>query len=359
MVDAFAPLTFTRGPAMKNRIALAPLTNRQSNEDGTLSDEELHWLSMRAQGGFGLTMTCAAHVQENGKGFLDQLGVFNDKHLDGLTRLAASIKKHDSLAIVQLHHAGIRSPKELIPGQPVGPSRHTETGSRALTTDEVKTLVADFIAAAVRCEKAGFHGVELHGAHNYIICQFLSPEYNSRNDEYGGNAENRARILWEIITGIRQQCSPNFSLSVRLSPERYGLRMQEMLDLAKSLMASGQIDFLDMSLWDVFKEPEDQNFKGKSLLHWFANLPRHDVRFGIAGNIRTPADVTAVLEAGVDFVVIGRAAIVHHDFPDRMKADPNFQPLSFPVSKEILSAEGVSKKFLDYLSLMSGLVTKG
>ena len=107
-------MTFAHGPAMKNRFMLAPLTNLQSHVDGTLSDDEYHWLTQRAVGGFGATMTCAAHVQAVGQGFPGQLGIFSDVHLSGLTRLAAGIKAANSVAIVQLHHAGMRSPKDLI-----------------------------------------------------------------------------------------------------------------------------------------------------------------------------------------------------------------------------------------------------
>ncbi len=109
----FEPLSFAHGPAMKNRFMLAPLTNSQSHPDGRLSDAEFHWLTMRATGGFGLTMTCAAHVQRVGQGFPGQLGIFSDDHLEGLARLAAAIKLQNSLAVVQLHHAGMRSPADL------------------------------------------------------------------------------------------------------------------------------------------------------------------------------------------------------------------------------------------------------
>src|SRR5436853_2482911 len=120
--DLLEPLSFARGPAMKNRLMLAPLTNCQSHPDGTLSEDEFRWLTYRAEGGFGLTMTCAAHVQRVGQGFPGQLGVFGDEHLAGLTRLASTIKSHGSVAVVQLHHAGMRSPKELIGEAPHCPS---------------------------------------------------------------------------------------------------------------------------------------------------------------------------------------------------------------------------------------------
>src|ERR1700712_2608286 len=96
----FEPLTLARGPAMKNRFMLAPLTNTQSHPDGRLSDAEFHWLTMRADGGFALTMTCAAHVQAVGQGFPGQLGIFGDQHLEGLTRLAHTIKAKGSIASV-------------------------------------------------------------------------------------------------------------------------------------------------------------------------------------------------------------------------------------------------------------------
>ena len=141
MSSLLTPMSFTRGPDMKNRFMLAPLTNSQSHDDGVMSDEEFHWLTLRAKGGFGLTMTCAAHVQAIGQGFPGQLGVFSDNHLEGLTRLAKEINDNDSVSICQLHHAGNRSPKELIGTDPVCPSADDDTGARALTLEEVKQLI--------------------------------------------------------------------------------------------------------------------------------------------------------------------------------------------------------------------------
>ena len=122
---------------MKNRFMLAPLTNSQSHEDGLMSEEEFHWLTMRAKGGFGLTMTCASHVQAIGKGFPGQMGVFSDLQLEGLSRLSKEIKSHNSVAILQLHHAGMRSPKELIGEDPVCPSDNKEFSARELSLEAV------------------------------------------------------------------------------------------------------------------------------------------------------------------------------------------------------------------------------
>ena len=192
-------IAFPCGISMKNRFMLAPLTNTQSFEDGTLSDDEFLWLTLRAKGNFGITMSCASHVQEIGKGFPGQLGIFDDKHLDGLKRLTDEIRKFDSLPVAQLHHAGMRSPEEIIGESPVCPSSDEETKSRALSNDEVKILRDDFISAAVRAKDSGYDGVELHGAHGYILCQFLSASINNREDEYGGSLENRSRIILKLL----------------------------------------------------------------------------------------------------------------------------------------------------------------
>jgi 2,4-dienoyl-CoA reductase-like NADH-dependent reductase (Old Yellow Enzyme family) len=350
MPNPFEIVTFLRGPAMPNRFMLAPLTNQQSHPDGTLSDDEYRWLTMRAQGGFGLTMTCAAHVQSVGQGFAGQLGIFDDRHLDGLTRLAAGLNATGTVSYVQLHHAGNRSPEALIGAQPVCPSDDPDTGARALTDAEVEQVVADFVAAAVRAEEAGFHGVELHGAHGYLICQFLSAELNHRSDQYGGSLENRSRFLFDIIAGIRAACSPNLAIAVRLSPERFGMQIDEICTVYERLVDEGQVDLIDMSLWDVNRQPHEGGHGGRTLTEVFAEIPRGDVRLGVAGKIHDPADVQRVLDQNVDIAILGRVGILHHDYPNRMDRDDAFLPRRPPVASEVLADEGLSPAFIDYMA---------
>jgi 2,4-dienoyl-CoA reductase-like NADH-dependent reductase (Old Yellow Enzyme family) len=352
----FEPLGFARGAGMKNRFMLAPLTNCQSHDDGCLSEDEFRWLTLRARGGFGLTMTCAAHVQARGQGFAGQLGVFSERHLDGLSRLAAAVKAQDSLAMVQLHHAGMRAPAGLIGETPVCPSDNAETGARALALDEVRTLVDDFVAAAVRAERAGFDGVEIHGAHGYVISQFLSPEINQRTDQYGGSPDNRARLLSEIVAGVRASCRAGFLLGVRLSPERFGLRLGEIRAVAQQLLADGAIDLLDLSLWDVFKEPEEAEFRGRSLMSYFTDLDRGATRIGVAGKITSGEAARHCLAAGADVAIIGRGAILHHDFPERVRVDHDFRATALPVTAEYLRAEGLGPAFIRYMQGWKGFV---
>jgi len=342
-------IEFKCGAKMKNRFMLAPLTNEQSHEDGTLSVEEFKWLTMRAEGQFGLVMTCASHVQKIGKGFSGQLGMFSDKHIEGHQRLTHEIKLHGSLAVIQLHHAGMRSPEKLIGEAPVCPSENKKTGARSLTKEEIQQLKTDFITSAQRAKKSGYDGVEVHGAHGYILSQFLSAEINHRTDEYGGSLENRSRLLFEIVDGIRHECGQAFLLGVRLSPERFGMELDEVKTVAQQLIDYGNIDFLDISLWDSFKLPEEESYQSKSLLKHFTDLDRKNVKLTVAGKIRTGKDVQNILDQGVDFITIGRMAILHHDFPARVIENPSFEPIETPVSRNYLRNEGLGEKFIRYM----------
>lgn len=344
------PLTLNRGPAWGNRIALAPLTNWQSHDDGTLGDLEYRWLTMRGRGGFGMVMTCAAHVQRGGQGFPGQLGAWSDAHLPGLARLAQGLHAGGVVSSLQLQHSGRRSDRALTGEQPVAPWDDAETGARALSTAEVEQLVQDFIAAAVRAERAGFHGVELHGAHGYLLAQFLDGEHNQRADRYGGSYENRVRILFEIAEGIRAATGPQFQLGIRLSPERFGVTMPESLALAQRVLADGRFDYLDMSLWDCFKAPREAGYTDRPLIAHFAALDRGRTRLGVAGKIMDAATAQRCLDSGVDFVLIGRGAMLHHDFARRALANPAFQSAALPVTRAHLEAEGLGPRFLQYVA---------
>jgi len=352
------PLTLSHGPTIKNRFVLAPLTNMQSHPDGRLSEDELRWLTMRAEGGFGVTMTCAATVQREGIGFPGQLGIYSEAHVDGLSRLASAIKTHGSHAVVQLHHAGMRSPTALTGRPPQCPSDDPTTGAVAMTADEIRETMDAFVEAARRADRAGFDGVELHGAHGYLICEFLSAEVNRREDAFGGPLEHRARMLFDLVSAVRSACRPDFTLGVRLSPERFGMSLDEIRRVAQRLMREDRIDYLDMSLWDLWKEPEEPAFKGRSLVSCFTDLDRGRVRLGAAGKIMTGPDAARALSDGLDFVVIGKAAVLHHDFPARVAADPGFTHVPLPVTPEYLRGEGLTDTFIKYMRNWQGFLAE-
>lgn len=218
-----------------------------------------------------------------------------------------------------------------------------------MTLGEVEQLVDDFAAAALRADKAGIDGAELHGAHGYVIAQFLAPDSNRRTDRYGGSLENRARLLFEIVRRIREVCSKDFQLGVRISPDRFGLTIDEGRALTAELFASGAIDYVDMSLWDVTKTPDDPKYQDRTIMACFTDIPRHGARLGVSGKIRTADDARSARAAGADFVLPGRAGIIHHDLPQQVRRNAEFLPLPLPVSADHLRREGLSEVFIEYM----------
>lgn len=349
------PLSFARGPDLKHRIALAPLTNQQANADGSLSDDEYQWLVARAVGGFSSVLTCAALVTPNGQTWPGQLGAYSDDHLPGLTKLATGLREAGATSILQMHHGGLRADISTMQGDPakrelVAPWDDSDKGARALTSDEVNDIISDFVEAAVRADKAGFDGVEIHGAHGYLLCQFLDGEKNTRHDGWGGSLADRSRIFFEIISGIRERTRPDFQLGVRLSPERNGIKLTEAVQLSKDLLTTDELDFLDISLWDVKKFPYEEEHADRRLISYFTELDRGRTRFAVAGDIDDAQDIDFCMDAGADFVLVGTAGILQHDFASKCLADPHFIGLRKPVSRAHLESEYIGASFMRYLS---------
>ncbi|RRH78238.1 NADH:flavin oxidoreductase [Falsigemmobacter faecalis] len=342
---AFQPLTLRNGVTWENRITLAPLTNRQSHEDGVLSDDEIRWLEARGEGGFSMVMTAAAYVQRDGQSFEGQLGAATDLHDAGLAELAARLKASGTQSALQLQHGGNRSRPELS-GLPMI-SAVEGRGARDMSGAEVEALRDTFIASALRAQKAGFDGVEVHGAHGYLLTQFLSDQ-NTRSDIWGGSYDNRTRLVREIVSGIRKACGADFTLGLRLSPERYGIALEEAQRFATEMMTGGDLEYLDVSLWDYAKAPEDTG-TGR-LLDAFMDLPRGTCALGVAGKIYAAADVRACLSAGADFVLIGRGGILHADFPQAMAADAGFRARDLPVTAEYLRSQALGERFVSYMA---------
>ncbi len=359
--DLMSPVYFRCGAVARNRVFLAPLTNLQSADDGVLSDDERRWLVRRATGGFAVVETCAAHVLADGKGFDGQLGIWSDHHLPGLTALAGEIAAAGALGLVQLYHGGVRAPSRLTGVQPWSASEFHEDKPnfeppRAATEADIAGAIAGFVAAARRAHAAGFHGVELHAAHGYLLGQFLSRTMNLRGDAWGGDLAGRARLVRTIAREVRAAVPAPFVLGVRISPEDFGhargLDLDESLTLAGWLAEDG-IDFLHLSLWEAgrntLKRPE-----AHAVPLFRAAVPA-DVRLVVAGNLWTAADATAQLERGADMVALGRAAILNPDWP-RQATAPEFVPERGPLTPAALRERAIGDKFVEYLRRFKGMV---
>ena len=353
----FDPITLREGVTARNRIWLAPLTNMQSHADGTLSDEELRFLEMRSTGGFGLVETCAAHVSQEGKAWPGELGVHDDAMIPGLTQLAKKIQAGGALASVQLFHGGLRA-SEKVSGLPTWSASAYEDGvetiPRAGTDEDIARAVEAFGRAAERCAKAGFDAIELHGAHGYLLSQFLSTTYNRREDRWGGSLENRAQLIRLVLRAVRDR-APSLVRCVRLSPEDFGqtkgIDLDEAIQTARWLVEDG-MEVLHLSLWRASKNTTKRPDEHATKL--FRDAVGDRVRIVTAGRILTRADAEAQLDLGADAVALGRGAIANHDWPKRARED---QPLAMePVTREHLLGEGLSSAFVGYMKMWKGFL---
>lgn len=359
--ELLSPIRFRCGATARNRVWLAPLTNLQSEEDGTLSDDEQRWLQARADGGFGVVETCAAHVSEEGKGFDGQLGVWSDRHLPRLRALAQGLAGAGALAVAQLYHGGVRSPSRMTGRQPWSASAFREDKPnfevpREGSAADIEAAIEAFVAAALRSAAAGFQGVELHAAHGYLLSQFLSRTMNPRTDGWGGDLVGRARLLRTIARRVRAAAPPDFLLAVRLSPEDFGyargLDLDESLQVAAWLAEDG-VDCVHLSLWDVTRNTAKRPTEHAIPL-FRAALPA-EVRIVVAGNIWTAEDAEAQLARGADLVALGRAAILNPDWPARAR-EPGYQPERGPLTPAALRERAISERFVHYLRRFPGLV---
>jgi len=311
---------------LKNRLAMSPMGIGLAELDGTPSEDMIAYYEARAAGGAGLIVPEITRVNDvHGAGLMRQLSVTHDYHIEPLSRLAAAVHRHDAKIFIQLHHPGREGVSALIGGAPVVsasaiPCKVSKQETRALTTEEVRELIGQFVAGAVRVQKAGCDGVELHCAHGYLLQQFLSPYTNKRTDEYGGSFENRLRIVTEIIAGIRRACGPDFPLGVRLTVEEFldktgvtedYIHIQDGVKLAMALEAQG-IDFIDVSvgLYETGMTCVEPTSFPQGWRRDLIKVVKDHVHIPIIGVscIREPAVAEKFLEDGVeDFVSMGRS----------------------------------------------------
>jgi 2,4-dienoyl-CoA reductase-like NADH-dependent reductase (Old Yellow Enzyme family) len=330
------------------------MTNKQSAPDGTVLDTEIDWLVRRAEGGFGGIVTSESGVELRGRGFETEPGSHEDAHIPGLARMASAIIAAGSVATLQLNHAGMRG---FLSDARVSSSEDGELGARALRADEIPDVVQAWGSAAARAEAAGFDGVQIHAAHGYLIAQFLSATINRRDDEWGGTAGNRARLLFAIIGTIRASTGPDFQLGVRLSPERYGQDIFEITALIERLIDEAVVDSIDLSLWDAGKHPDDERAERAPIMRRFLRIPRGDVRMGVTGRLRTGAAVQAAIDEGADYLGVGKAGIVYPEFPRLVRDSPDIIPDWLPVSASYLRTQAVGDPFIEYLTTWKGFIS--
>ena len=195
-----------------------------ADSNGYVTDSVKNYFEARAKGGFGLVIVEATLVHPEGRGYENLTEIIDDSYIPGLNELVKVIQKHGAKAAVQLQHCGRLTKSALAGAQPVAPSPIPAPGGempRELSIAEIEKIIEYFSDAAVRAKKAGFDGVELHGAHGYLIDQFLSPSCNKRQDPYGGSVQNRTRFLVEVIKAVKKAVGADYPVWCRINGMEY------------------------------------------------------------------------------------------------------------------------------------------
>jgi len=330
----FKPLAFANNITVRNRIAMAPMTTWSGNSDGTVADAEIRYYRHRVNG-VGMVITGCTHVRANGIGFTHEFAANNDSFLPSLARLAQAAKSGGAVAVLQIFHAGNKATSELIPGGDVvsASAVKTEAGPynrsltpRALTHDEILDVIRAFGEAARRAIDAGFDGIELHGAHGFLIQNFLSPHFNRRTDEWGGSLENRMRFSQMVVAEVRRVIETHatrpFLLGYRISHEEPvdgGLRIGDALALTDHLIDGG-VDYIHASLGSILDakpigESEDRTTAEIVVDHAAGRVP-----IVAAGRIRTPEEAARALELGLSLVALGRGLVMNRDWVELAQA---------------------------------------
>lgn len=323
MVNLFSDIT-VKNVKIKNRIVMAPMVCiGWVGDDGLINMKNITHYKKRAQGGVGMIILEAHAVMKEGRLGDCQLGIWSDEHLNGLKELAGIIHKSNTAVLVQIHHAGFNTP-ENVSKIPVAPSDYKN--ARELTKLELQTIQTAFVEAACRAKSAGFDGIELHGAHGYLINQFMSPLINKREDEYGGIIDNRARFAVEIIQKIRKMVGEEFIIGYRMAG--YDPTLEEGIAIAKILEAAG-VDILHVSFGITFENlPEvPKNFPFNNIVYAGTEIKRN-VRIPVivVSDLRTPERAACLIDNGLaDFVAFGKPLLVDEKLAEKAK---NNEPIN-------------------------------
>lgn len=251
MATLFEP-TQIRSLTLDNRFVRSATWEGVAGKDGSATPRLINLATQLARGGIGLIITGHAYVTREGQAGGGQLGIYSDDLIPGLVEMTTSVHAVGGKIAVQLAHAGIRASYALSRLEPIGPSV-LQTGSepvgREMTRHDIEAVIHAFAAAAKRSQAAGFDAVQIHGAHGYLVSQFLSPYFNKRGDEYGGSIENRARLTVEVVKAVRNAVGPGFPVLIKLNSEDFlpgGLMVEEMVQTAIILEGNG-IDCIEVS----------------------------------------------------------------------------------------------------------------
>ncbi len=315
---------------LKNRMIMPAMGSSHGEADGTVGEELIEYYAARARGGFGLLITEFTCIEPAGKALPGQLMIDSDEYTAGFTKLTEEIHREGGKIFLQLQHSGRQTVSQFTGMQPVAPSAVpcpiNRELPRELTIEEIHVTIEKFGDAALRAKKAGFDGVEIHGAHGYLVAQFLSSYSNKRADEFGGDIAGRTKFAVDLIENIKEKCGQDFPLIFRISGDERvesGRTIKETVMIAKMLEKAGA-DAIHVStgvyasmpyMVPPANVPNGFNLDAAAAVKKVVAIPVIAV-----GRINDPFMAEEVIVNGIaDFVALGRASLADPEFPNKVK----------------------------------------
>lgn len=304
-----------RNLKLKNSLVMPPIATYQADEGGKVNDTLLSYYGERAKGGnIGLIITEHSYISVEGRAHKRQLSIASDDKIEGLKKLVDVIHQNGTKVFAQLNHAGNRTNPEATEGEVYSSSSIDYYGTvkkevKEITKEDMKRIINDFVNAALRAQKAGYDGVEIHSAHGYLLGQFYTPLINKREDEYGGCLENRLRFHQEVIRAVRSAVGNDYPIALRLGASDYlegGNTVEEGVKAAEILMKE------DIDLIDISGGVLGYIVKGRSEAGYFSDVSKEIKKFSkipviLTGGVKTLEEADKLIEDGAcDMVGVGR-----------------------------------------------------
>ncbi len=345
---------------LKNRVTVSPMTRTSGTEDGHVTNQMVKYYERYAKGGFSLVFTEGLYLDESySQGYSNQPGIANENHIDGWKKVTDTVHEHGAYMFAQLMHAGALSQGNHYTEMTIAPSAVQPKGEQLafyggsgkfkipqeMTVQQIKGAIGAFVDSAVRAQRAGFDGVEIHGANGYVIDQFLTDYTNQRTDEYGGTLENRLRLAREVIDAVRKAVGKEFPVGIRLSQgkvndytHKWAGGESDAAVIFKTIAEAG-VDFIHVTDYDADAPAFNESLSLAALAKKYGRLPV------IAnGSLEEPKKADQLVASGdADLITLGKGALANPDWPNRVKVnlalkefDPNIlQPLANIKEQEL------------------------
>jgi 2,4-dienoyl-CoA reductase-like NADH-dependent reductase (Old Yellow Enzyme family) len=335
--------TLKNGQQIKNRLFKSAMSEQLGTREHNPKPGLVKLYGRWADGGIGLSMTGNLMIDRTALGEPKNVVLDEESDLTEFKKWATAGKKNGSQIWTQLNHPGKQIPNFIVK-VPVAPSaialtRGLEKGfnkPRALTEEEILVIIKKFATSAKLAQECGFTGVQIHGAHGYLVSQFLSPRHNKREDQWGGSLENRMRFVLAIYTAIREQVGAEFPIGIKLNSADFmkgGFSEEDSMEVVKTLADAG-IDLIEIS-GGTYENPSMMGSDAKKSTvereAYFLDYAEKvralvDTPLVVTGGFRSSKAMQAALDSGAtDFVGMARTTVVDPDFPNKLIADENHQ----------------------------------